>query len=96
MTKQKKVMTFGTFDGVHQGHENLLTQAKKLGNELIVVVAQDATVLKLKGKNCFLFFNTLKLLLFNKSGKLLCEKLFYVYNHPNNFDNNNNNLAVLL
>ncbi len=46
----KKILAFGTFDGVHKGHINFLKQARKLGNYLIVVVARDETVKKLKGK----------------------------------------------
>jgi len=50
MTVQsKKIMVFGVFDGLHDGHKDFLQQAKKLG-ELIVVVAQDATVETIKQK----------------------------------------------
>lgn len=45
-----RVLAFGTFDLLHAGHLNYLSQAKKLGSELIVVVARDATVRKVKGK----------------------------------------------
>jgi FAD synthetase len=41
---------FGTFDVFHPGHEYFLNQAKKHGDELIVVVARDSTVKQLKGK----------------------------------------------
>ncbi|OVE75000.1 hypothetical protein BVX95_00575 [archaeon D22] len=44
-----KVMAFGTFDLFHKGHEYYLTEAKKLGDELVVVVAKDKTVRELKG-----------------------------------------------
>lgn len=44
----RKVMAFGTFDIFHPGHINYLKQAKKQGNYLIVVVARDQTVLKIK------------------------------------------------
>lgn len=44
------VMTFGTFDIFHKGHESYLRQAKKFGDCLIVVVARDKTVKKIKGK----------------------------------------------
>lgn len=47
--KRKKVLVFGTFDGLHKGHLNLFLQAKKHGDYLIVVVARDATVKKVKG-----------------------------------------------
>jgi len=46
----KKVIVFGTFDGLHAGHLNFFKQAKKLGDELIVVVARDVNVKKNKGK----------------------------------------------
>lgn len=45
----KIVMAFGTFDFFHAGHEDYLRQAKVLGDELIVVVARDETVKKVKG-----------------------------------------------
>lgn len=43
-------MTFGTFDRFHPGHEYYLTQAKKLWDTLITVVARDSTVKTLKWK----------------------------------------------
>ncbi len=46
----KKVMVFGTFDIFHPGHRNFLKQAKKYGDYLIVVIARDETVLKVKNK----------------------------------------------
>ena len=46
----KKVMCFGTFDGVQLGHLAYLKQAKKYGDYLIVVVARDRTVEKIKGR----------------------------------------------
>ena len=42
------VMAFGTFDYFHAGHEDYLRQAKELGATLIVVVARDETVKKVK------------------------------------------------
>ncbi len=44
-------MAFGTFDFFHAGHEDYLRQAKILGEELIVVVARDETVKKVKGES---------------------------------------------
>ena len=43
-----KVMATGTFDILHLGHIYFLKEAKKLGDELVVVVATDTTVRKLK------------------------------------------------
>jgi len=44
----KKVMAFGTFDIFHEGHKSYLEQARELGDYLIVVVARDETVAKIK------------------------------------------------
>ncbi len=44
------VMAFGTFDYFHAGHEDYLKQAKALGDQLIVVVARDDTVKKVKSQ----------------------------------------------
>jgi len=41
-------MASGTFDLLHMGHIYYLKEAKKLGDELVVVVACDATVRKMK------------------------------------------------
>jgi FAD synthetase len=46
----KKVMVFGVFDLLHPGHISFLKQAKKLGSFLIVSVARDVNVKKIKGK----------------------------------------------
>ncbi len=43
-----KVMVFGTYDLLHKGHEFFLKQAKKYGDELIVVVGRDSNVMKIK------------------------------------------------
>ncbi|AIZ56605.1 FAD synthase [Candidatus Methanoplasma termitum] len=43
-----RVMASGVFDILHTGHISYLQQAKALGDELIVVVACDATVRKNK------------------------------------------------
>ncbi|MBN2454267.1 FAD synthase [Candidatus Woesearchaeota archaeon] len=39
-----RVMAFGTFDGVHKGHEYFLKTAKSHGTELVVVIARDETI----------------------------------------------------
>ncbi len=46
----KKVLVFGTFDILHEGHKYFLKKAKKHGNYLIVVIARDSTVEKVKNK----------------------------------------------
>lgn len=46
---KKRVVCAGTFDHLHEGHINFLKQAKALGNELIVIVARDETVKRIKG-----------------------------------------------
>lgn len=49
----KKVLASGSFDLVHYGHIRFLEEAKKAGGEdadLVVVVARDKTVERLKGK----------------------------------------------
>src|SRR5438105_1623669 len=47
---QKKVLVFGTFDGLHEGHKNFFKQAKEFGDYLIVVVGRDSTILKTKNR----------------------------------------------
>ena len=46
----KKVLVFGTFDEINAGHIDFLTQAKRFGNELIVLVVDDESVSIYKGK----------------------------------------------
>ena len=48
--KNKIVMCFGTFDRLHPGHISYLKQAKKYGNYLIVIIARDVNVKKIKGR----------------------------------------------
>ncbi len=43
-----RVMATGVFDILHPGHVLFLQEAKKLGDELYVVVARDSTAAKLK------------------------------------------------
>ncbi|MDP3965004.1 MAG: adenylyltransferase/cytidyltransferase family protein [bacterium] len=45
----KTVLVFGTFDGLHPGHEYFLREAKKRGDRLVVLLARDATVEEVKG-----------------------------------------------
>ena len=43
-----RVMATGVFDIIHLGHLHYLEESKKLGDELVVVVATDTTVRKRK------------------------------------------------
>ncbi|MDE1820815.1 MAG: FAD synthase [Euryarchaeota archaeon] len=43
-----RVMATGVFDLLHPGHLYFLTQSRKLGDELVVVVARDRTASRLK------------------------------------------------
>ena len=42
MSKKKTIITYGTYDLLHQGHINLLKRAKALGDYLIVGVTNDS------------------------------------------------------
>ncbi len=43
-----RVMATGVFDILHLGHLHYLEESKKLGDELVVVVATDKTVRRRK------------------------------------------------
>ncbi len=45
-----RVMATGVFDILHMGHIHYLSESKKLGDELLVVVARDSTAHR-NGKN---------------------------------------------
>jgi len=45
-----RVLVGGVFDILHVGHVHFLKQAKELGDELVVIVANDETVRKQKGR----------------------------------------------
>lgn len=47
-----RIMVFGTFDMIHSGHRNFFLQARKLAKRpyLIVSIARDKNVLRIKGK----------------------------------------------
>ncbi len=44
----RKVLVFGTFDGIHEGHRAFLRKARIYGDRLIVAVAPDEVVEQLK------------------------------------------------
>jgi cytidyltransferase-like protein len=52
MFKKEKILVFGTFDGVHEGHLNMFNQARKLSKNpyLIVSIARDINVVRIKNK----------------------------------------------
>lgn len=52
--KRGRVLLFGTFDPLHDGHRNLFWQASALGDHLTVVVARDATIESQKGRKASL------------------------------------------
>ncbi len=45
-----RVLVFGTFDRLHEGHLNFFKQAKEHGDHLVVVVGRDSTIVKTKGR----------------------------------------------
>lgn len=47
---EKVVLTNGIFDILHAGHVSYLTNARKLGDRLIVAVNSDASTRRLKGE----------------------------------------------
>ena len=47
---RKRVVVFGIFDGIHEGHRDFFRQAKEHGDELVVIVGRDSASLKWKGK----------------------------------------------
>ncbi len=50
--KYHKIMVFGTFNGLHEGHLNLFKQARRLAKNplLIVSIARDKNVFRIKGQ----------------------------------------------
>ena len=48
--EKKRVLVFGTFDLIHPGHIYFLKKAKKQGDALIVIIARDQTVKRIKKK----------------------------------------------
>ncbi|MCF7845773.1 MAG: adenylyltransferase/cytidyltransferase family protein [Candidatus Peribacteraceae bacterium] len=65
----KKVLVFGTFDGLHPGHLNFLEQAGRHGR-VFVVVARDINVKKLKRRKPH-FSERRRLMQVARSGRVL-------------------------
>jgi len=47
----KKIVVWGKFDGLHDGHLEFLRKAKELGDELYVIIIPDEKVKENSGKN---------------------------------------------
>ncbi len=45
-----RVLVFGVFDGLHPGHRSFLEQARAEGDTVVVAVARDSVVERLKGR----------------------------------------------
>lgn len=58
----KKVITYGTFDLIHNGHINLLRRAKELGDHLTVAISSDEFN-AIKGKKAYHNYENRKLIL---------------------------------
>ena len=48
-----KVMVFGAFDILHKGHLFYFSKAKEFGDYLIVVIARDETIRKVKSRDSY-------------------------------------------
>jgi len=48
-TDGRRVMVFGTFDGLHEGHLDFFEQAREHGDYLIAVAGRDENIKKIKG-----------------------------------------------
>lgn len=68
----KKVMVFGVFDIIHDGHRHFLTSAKSYGNKLVAVVATDSSVKSLKNA---LPYNPLKTRIENLDSEKLVDTI---------------------
>jgi len=47
-SSKNTVLLFGSFDGIHVGHEYLINEALKYGSHIVVVVAQDSIIESIK------------------------------------------------
>lgn len=46
----RKVMVFGSFDPIHEGHRSLFRQARRHGDWLTVVLSRDESIRRIKGR----------------------------------------------
>jgi len=49
LSPPRRVLAAGVFDYFHKGHQFFLQEAKTFGDELIVIIARDINVLRIKG-----------------------------------------------
>jgi len=80
----KKVMVFGTFDGLHPGHLDFFRQAKSLGDFLIVSVARDKIIPSFKSKKAM--FDEKERLLLVKSCRFVDKAVLGDENRENFYD----------
>jgi glycerol-3-phosphate cytidylyltransferase len=57
----KRILTYGTFDLLHEGHINILRRAKALGDYLVVAVSTDEFN-AIKGKKSYFTYEQRKLI----------------------------------
>ncbi|MBI4448528.1 adenylyltransferase/cytidyltransferase family protein [Candidatus Woesearchaeota archaeon] len=53
-----KVICFGTFDPLHEGHRSLFTQARALGDHVTVIIAKDSTIRHVKKREPYQYEQT--------------------------------------
>ena len=46
----KKILAFGSFDGLHDGHRFFIEEIKKRGEQIVIAVAPDEVIEKIKGR----------------------------------------------
>ena len=78
----KKIMVFGTFDGLHKGHLDFFKQAKNFikNSSLIVSIARDKNVKRIKGE-CPLLNERQRMVLVKKCNLVDKAVLSGVKNH---------------
>lgn len=54
LDKSVRILLFGTFDPLHEGHRTLFRQVAALGDHLTVVVARDTVIQAQKGRPAFM------------------------------------------
>ncbi len=47
---KRVILTFGTFDVLHAGHEHFFREAREHGDHIITIIARDETVKTVKGR----------------------------------------------